>query len=332
MLTLGIETSCDETAVALLKDGRRILGHRLFSSIVEHERFGGVIPEVASRAHIECIFGLLDDLLTGCSVSPDMIDLIAVTRGPGLAGSLLVGIAFAKSLAFSLSRPLVGVNHLQAHLHAALLGKRFSPGVGLIVSGGHTTLVYLKTPTEFETLGRSTDDAAGEAYDKVAKILGLGYPGGPVIDRLAAKGDPARIRFPRARVKDRLDFSFSGIKTAVLYYVRDNRALLEEGKISIADICASFQAAVIDMLLEKALLALRQKRSRRLILGGGVSANQGLRRELEARKEFSDIDVIYPAKGLCTDNAVMVALAGYALYKKGIVDDMHLNAEPSLRL
>lgn len=354
MLVLGIETSCDETACALVEDGKSVLSNVISSSLPLHRRFGGVVPEIACRAHVECINYILDQALRQARASLKDIDLVAVTSGPGLVGSLLVGISVAKAIAYTLRLPLVGVNHLEAHLEANFLEhpRPENPFVGLVISGGHTSLVYRVSQKEdYKLLGRTHDDACGEAFDKVAKILGLGYPGGPAIDRESKSGDPERIAFPRVILqKDSLDFSFSGIKTAVLYYVRDHevkglrrglnlptRGSRRKGQgarlpARVEDIAASFQEAVVDTLIEKILRACRKMRASLVVIGGGVTANSRLRDKLTERIKSRGIDVWYPPPALCTDNACMIAYLGYHQFKaRGIVSDLSLTANPNLQ-
>jgi len=331
MLVLGIDTSCDETAVSVVKNGEKVLSNVVFSSLKLHKKFGGIVPEIACRTHVEAVTYAVDQALTEAKAEFGDIDLIAVTFGPGLVGSLLVGISIAKSFSFAGDIPLIGINHLEAHLESAFIDRvrPDSPFVGLVVSGGHTCLVY--NNGNYELLGRTRDDAAGEAFDKVAKILGLTYPGGPVIERLAEDGDPEKIRFPRSFLgKGSLDFSFSGVKTAVLYYLRDHSA--EEVKVS--DIAASFQEAVIDALVAKTLLACRTKQVDKVVVGGGVAANSRLRKRLISDADELNIKVYYPSRQFCTDNAAMVAALGYRRYKrykKREISDLSLTAVPNLR-
>ncbi|MEA3328334.1 MAG: tRNA (adenosine(37)-N6)-threonylcarbamoyltransferase complex transferase subunit TsaD [Candidatus Omnitrophota bacterium] len=363
MLVLGIDTSCDETAVSIVENSRKVLSSVVFSSLKLHKKFGGVVPEIASRAHLEKVIYVIHQALEQAEAGLEDIGLIAVTYGPGLVGSLLVGISVAKSFSLSHKLQLVGINHLEAHLEANFIGKRIprSPFIGLVVSGGHTSLVYNRKG-RYQLLGRTRDDAAGEAFDKVARILGLGYPGGPVIERLSRKGDPQKIKFPRCFLKkDSLDFSFSGIKTSVLYYVRDHvdRSALcvvrrASGKIKrdfeekrnfktlertthdaqrtaqIADIAAGFQEAVVDTLTAKAISACKTKRVDKMAVGGGVAANLRFRKKLTAEADKSGIKICWPEKEFCTDNAAMVASLGYRQYKKGKRFDLSLTAMPSL--
>ena len=322
MITLGIETSCDETAVAVA-DARKILSNKVSSSVHLFSRFGGVVPEMASRYHVEYINSVLKEALDQASVGLSDLGLIAVTEEPGLVGALLIGRSFAKSLSFGLGIPLVGVNHLIAHLYANVMQARAPsfPFIGLVVSGGHTSLFHVKDIDRYKLLGQTQDDAVGESYDKVAKILGLGYPGGPVIEKRARAGDASRIRFPRSQLKkDSLDFSFSGIKTAVLYYARDNLQNLKRGmqkESLVNDICASFQEAVSDMVIEKTVRGSIKKKAHSIVIGGGVSANLRLREKLNNEAAKYGINVFFPPMEFCMDNAAMVAGLGAALYKKG---------------
>jgi len=314
--TLGIETSCDETSVSVIK-GNEILSNCVSSSVHLHSKFGGVVPEIASRYHLEYINPVLREALAEAGVTLKDLSLIAVTKEPGLIGSLLVGISVAKALSYSLSIPLIEVNHIIAHLYAnVMLYKEIKfPLIGLVVSGGHTSIIWMDAPDKWRVIGETQDDAAGEAFDKVAKLLGLGYPGGPVIEERAKLGDPKKIKFTRAVMKRGLyDFSFSGIKTAVLYYVR----ALKCEKVpddAVNDICAGFQDAVCDMIADKALLACRKKRCATLVVGGGVSANMALRARLTAEAAKWRVDLYFPPMKLCLDNAAMVAGLGTALYK-----------------
>lgn len=332
MLVLGLETSCDETSASVVKDGRRILSNVISSSQEFHKKYGGVIPEIASRLHLELINYVVKKALS--RVPLDKIDLIAVTSGPGLAGSLLVGTSFAKALSFSRGIPFVGVNHLRAHIYANFFNQRppVFPFVGLLVSGGHTALVYVSGFDEFELLGQTRDDAVGKAFDKVTKILSLGYPGGPIIDEISQEVDAKKaVRFTRPYLKgDSLDFSFSGIKTQVLYYVRD-RAEHINPRLT-RETAAGFQEAVVEVLVNKAILACGKREVKRIVLGGGVSRNTRLRRALSSQAKAQGIEVFYPAPILCTDNAAMVAGLGYRLYKKGKAADLHLTACPGMRI
>ncbi len=329
MITLGIETSCDETSVAVLKGDRKILSNIVFSSLKEHKEFGGVVPEIASRSHVEMVLDCIDEALKKAKISLKEIDLIAVTQGPGLMGSLLVGLSAAKALAFALKKPLVGVDHVIAHIYSGFLSEtslKF-PCLGLVVSGGHTLLIKMKSPGSFEILGRTRDDAAGEAFDKVAKILGLGYPGGPEIDRLSRGEDPKQFFFTRPFLTgDSPDFSFSGIKTAVFYKVeklKKKRALTLRTKKGI---CSGFQEAVCDTLVEKSLRIARIHGLKTLVVGGGVSANSRLKQKLNAAAKKEGLKVVFPSPALCQDNAAMIAGLGHALHGEGKRDLLEIEA------
>ena len=333
MVTLGIETSCDETAVGLLEDGRRILGHSLVSSVAFHQRYGGVVPEIACRHHVELITHCLDEALRQAGLRLSDVGLVAVTYGPGLAGALLVGIAAAKSVSLGLSVPFVGVNHLQAHLYAAMLGASRWPvrAVGLVISGGHTALVRLEGLSGYRLMGQTRDDAVGEAFDKVAKLLELGYPGGPAIERTAAAGNPRRVTFstPKLRGGSPWDFSFSGIKTAARRVIEGAGPTLDER--FVADLAASFQHRVIEDVVTKAVAACRAVRAKTLIVGGGVVANGVLRARLMEAAKAARLRLYLPPVALSTDNAVMVAGLGYQLHRVcGVTAPWTLTAEPNL--
>ncbi len=318
MNLLGIETSCDETAAAVVEDGRTVLSSVVSSQVDLHARYGGVVPEIAGRAHIEALLPVVDEALAeaGCAAAaaadaglpaPRALGAVAATVGPGLVGSLLVGISAAKSLALAWDVPFVGVNHLEGHLYAALLEDADLPlpAVVLLVSGGHTLLVEMTAPGSYRLLGRTADDAAGEAFDKVARFLGLGYPGGPAVERSARDGDPAAIAFPRPMRDEGLAFSFSGLKTAVVHYVRDHP------DVPTPDVAASFQQAVVDVLVHKALGAARRSGARSLCLAGGVAANGPLRAATLAACDAAGLRAFLPSRSMCTDNAAMIAAAGY---------------------
>jgi N6-L-threonylcarbamoyladenine synthase len=332
-IVLGIETSCDETAAAVVDEEGRVLASRLSSQTDVHARFGGVVPELAARRHIESIEGIVAGTLAQAGLSWEQIGAIAVTQGPGLAGALLVGVSFAKGLAYARRIPLIPVNHLEAHIASAWLDRPDFPKdcVVLVVSGGHTHLYQSTHGHGYCLLGRTLDDAAGEAFDKAAKMLGLPYPGGPEIDRLARSGHAAAIRFPRATLRDHgLDFSFSGLKTALLYYLKK---LDRTGAARpIADLAASFQEAIVDVLVEKAFAAVRQSGVRALAVVGGVSANSRLRARLQARAETEQVQVVLPPFRYCTDNAAMVALAGRQAYGRGLVGSWDTEASANLPL
>lgn len=339
MLILGIETSCDETSCAVVEDGRRILSNIIASQVASHSAYGGVVPELASRLHIRNIIPILKQSLEEANVELAQIDAIAVTGGPGLVGSLLVGTELAKALSWSLGKPLVPVQHIAAHIYAPFLEEKGKPALplkfdfpflGLVVSGGHSSLIWVQDPLNYKVIGRTLDDAAGEAFDKVAKFLGLGYPGGPIIDRLSRQGDARYVNFPRPGVKDdNCDLSFSGLKTAVVRFVKDkmkgNAALTEKEQMNIA---ASFQAAVIDTLLLKTARALKETGSSRLAIVGGVACNKGLREE--AAKRFPHVALHIPSPILCTDNAAMVAGLAFHLVQSGRAATLSLNADVNL--
>jgi tRNA N6-adenosine threonylcarbamoyltransferase len=329
ILTLGIETSCDETAVAVLRGERDVLASVVSSQAALHERYGGVVPEEASRAHVQAINPVLAEALTIADVTFWDIDVVAVTVGPGLAGSLIVGVAAAKSLAAVLEVPLVPVNHLEAHLYAVMLEHAAAklPAVGLIVSGGHTILVHIVDHGIYDILGQTLDDAAGEAFDKVARFLDLGFPGGPVIDQLAAKGDPAAIAFPRALRGEGYDFSFSGLKTAVVSHVTRERKAGRE--IPVEDVCASFQQAAVDVLVSKTVRAAVDLAIPTVFLSGGVAANSRLREALGEACREAEIKLLYPSIALCTDNAAMVASCGYHRYRRGIRSGLDVSPDPN---
>ncbi|MCU0651709.1 MAG: tRNA (adenosine(37)-N6)-threonylcarbamoyltransferase complex transferase subunit TsaD [Candidatus Omnitrophica bacterium] len=318
MYTLGIETSCDETSVAVVKSGRTILSCETSSSMSLHKKYGGIVPEIAFRMQLETISLVADSAIKKAGIKLKDIKLAAVTDKPGLLGSLLVGISFAKAVALSLEVPLYEINHLYSHIYANFLDTKEPPAfpfVALIVSGGHTSLFYIRDFNKIELLGSTQDDACGEAFDKVAKILGLKYPGGPYIEKLAEKGDSRRIKFGCSDTDNPLDFSFSGIKTAVLYYV--NRKIGKLDNQTAEDIAASFQKTVIEVLVKKSLLACRKYGTNRLVVGGGVAANNKLRETLKKEASANKIKVYFPTKALCMDNAAMVAGLAWRLLKRG---------------
>ncbi|MCJ7508270.1 MAG: tRNA (adenosine(37)-N6)-threonylcarbamoyltransferase complex transferase subunit TsaD [candidate division Zixibacteria bacterium] len=331
MLILGIETSCDETSAAITKNGR-ILSNVIYSQLI-HTRYGGVVPEIASRQHIKTIIPIVQEALNQARTPLEMIEGIAVTYGPGLVGCLLVGISWSKALAYSLKIPLIGINHIEAHIFANFLEhpKLMPPFVCLVVSGGHTLLVNVKKKGGYQIMGQTRDDAAGEAFDKVAKLLEIGYPGGPLIDKISKKGKRDFVRFPRAYLeKDSLDFSFSGPKTAVAIYLsRLSKDKIDKNKKHIA---ASFQEAVVDVLIEKGIKALSVANTKKLVLAGGVARNSRLREKLEAKAKDLKFDLYYPSYELCTDNAAMVAACGEFYLSKGMRSDLSLNAIPYAKI
>ena len=329
-LILGIETSCDETAVAIIKNGREIAANVVASQIDSHKRFGGVVPEIASRHHVEQMTIVMEEALNRADVTMADIDAIAVTEGPGLVGALLIGVNAAKALAFANQKPLVPVHHIAGHIYANRLVTEFTfPLLALVVSGGHTELVYMKEHGHFEVIGETRDDAAGEAYDKVARTLNMPYPGGPHIDRLAHEGTPA-IDLPRAWLEEgSYDFSFSGLKSAVINTVHNAEQRGET--IAPEDLAASFQASVVEVLVTKAKRAVEQYGVKQLLVAGGVAANKGLREALELTfSDQSDVELVIPPLALCTDNAAMIAAAGSVMFEKGIRADLTLNANPGL--
>jgi len=333
---LGIETSCDETSAAVVKDGRLLCN--ITRTQLFHSKYGGVVPELASRAHQRLIIPIVSEALSVSGLRKEDLTGIAAVHGPGLIGSILVGLSFGKAMAMGLGIPFIGVNHMEAHILSNLIepDRPVFPFVNLTVSGGHTQLVLVKSPLEYRQLGETRDDAAGEAFDKVAKMLGIGYPGGPLIDALARDGDPAAIDFPRPFLEENsMDFSFSGLKTSVLYYLKKNG--IAAGSLSgrrklLADICASFQAAVIDVLIHKVLLAAARFGTSDLALAGGVAANSELRRRLEAETKRRGLRLFIPKMEYCTDNGAMVAMAGYIRASEGRFSSFELPAIPNLAL
>lgn len=333
MYILGIESSCDETSLAIIKDGREIIEHYISSQIKDHAIYGGVVPEIASRKHLEAINPMLEGLFQKTGLSIDDCGLIAVTRGPGLVGALLVGVSCAKTLSFMKNIPIVGVNHMQGHISANYLAHRDlePPFLSLVVSGGHSYLCDVKDYGHFEVLGRTLDDAAGESFDKVSRLLDLGYPGGPKIQKLAEQGDPKAISFPRAKMEDDdFDFSFSGLKTAVLNYVHNKKQ--SNQPFSKADVAASFQEAVIDVLVHKSKRLMDEKNYSKFCLSGGVAANLPLRQALEKACSERGIQLYFPPIELCTDNAAMIACAGYYQWLKEGADDLSFSCQPNLSL
>lgn len=330
MLTLGVESSCDETSVAVVRDGREILSNMISSQIEIHRLFGGVVPEIASRKHVSAILPMLDLALEEAGVTMKDVDLICATRGPGLIGALLVGLTAARGLALANHKPFVGVNHIRGHICANYLTHRElePPFVGLIVSGGHSYLIHVTDYVDFTLYGKTRDDAAGEAFDKVARAMGIGYPGGPVIDKLAKEGEET-YELPRVMLEpDSYDFSFSGLKTAVLNEL--NQAKQRGEAIRVADMAASFQAAVIDVLVEKSFRLAKELGEKTIVLAGGVSANSALRAAMEGRGEREGVAIYYPDPVLCTDNAAMIASVGYYSHLKG--EESEVYADPNLGL
>ncbi|WP_291564608.1 MULTISPECIES: tRNA (adenosine(37)-N6)-threonylcarbamoyltransferase complex transferase subunit TsaD [unclassified Clostridium] len=330
---LAIESSCDETSAAVVVNGREVLSNIISSQIDIHQKFGGVVPEVASRKHIEAISAVVQEALDEANLTFQDIDAIGVTYGPGLVGALLVGLQYAKSLAYSLNIPLIGVNHIEGHISANFIEYKElePPFVTLVVSGGHTFVVHMKDYGDFEVMGETRDDAAGEAFDKVARALGLGYPGGPKIDKIAKEGNENAIKFPRANFhEESLDFSFSGIKSSVLNYL--NKMEMKNEEINVADTAASFQKAVVDVLVDNAIKACKIKKVDKIAIAGGVAANSALRESMIKAGEKNDIKVLFPPMILCTDNAAMIGSAAYFEYLNGRISDLTLNAIPNLKL
>ncbi len=333
IITLAFETSCDETSVALVANGRQVLSNIVSSQIEIHEVFGGVVPEIASRHHLENITYVYKEAMEAAGLSLDDVDLIGVTCGPGLVGALLIGIATAKAFAYAANKPLVGVHHIQGHICANYIDHEdlVPPFLSLVVSGGHTHLIHVKDYNEYLVLGRTRDDAAGEAFDKVARVLDLGYPGGPKIDKAAKKGDPRAIKFKRVMLeKDSLDFSFSGLKTSVLNYL--NSARQKGLEVNTNHLAASFQQAVVEVLVAKAMMAAKMTGERKMVLAGGVAANSLLRDMLAESCKREGIALYSPSIKLCTDNAAMIGCAAYYKFIHDLTDDMSLDAYPSLAL
>ncbi|MCI6866688.1 MAG: tRNA (adenosine(37)-N6)-threonylcarbamoyltransferase complex transferase subunit TsaD [Lachnospiraceae bacterium] len=332
-LILAIESSCDETAASVVKNGREVLSNIISSQIELHKLYGGVVPEIASRKHIEKINQVIEEALAVSGKTLSDMDAIAVTYGPGLVGALLVGVAEAKAISYAANLPLVGVHHIEGHISANYIENKDlePPFICLVVSGGHTHLVRVKDYGEYEILGRTRDDAAGEAFDKVARAIGLGYPGGPKIDKLAKEGNAGAIHFPKAKIEDApYDFSFSGLKSAVLNYL--NGCKMKGEEIVEADVAASFQKAVVDVLVEHAILAVKESGMDKLAIAGGVASNGSLRKAMEEACAENHIKFYRPSPIFCTDNAAMIGAAGYYEYKKGVRSGLDLNAVPNLKL
>lgn len=330
---LAIESSCDETAAAVVRNGREVLSNVISSQIALHTIYGGVVPEIASRKHIEKINPVVEEALRQSGMKLSEMDAVAVTYGPGLVGALLVGVSAAKAISFASGIPLIGVHHIEGHISANYIENKDlePPFICLVVSGGHTHLVKVCDYGEYQILGRTRDDAAGEAFDKAARAIGLGYPGGPKIDHISKEGNPEAIHFPRAKVdEDDLDFSFSGLKSAVLNYL--NSCEMKNIPVNQADVAASFQQAVIDVLIEHSMAALSRYRINKFAIAGGVASNSGLRAALETVCSAKGIRFYHPSPVLCTDNAAMIGAAAYYEYQKGVRHDYDLNAVPNLRL
>ena len=333
VLILAIESSCDETAAAVVKNGREVLSNIISSQIALHTLYGGVVPEIASRKHIEKINQVIEEALKQAEVTLDDIDAIGVTYGPGLVGALLVGVAEAKAISYAAKKPLIGVHHIEGHISANYIENKDlePPFACLVVSGGHTHLVVVEDYGKYKILGRTRDDAAGEAFDKVARAIGLGYPGGPKIDKLSKEGNPKAISFPRAHIAESVyDFSFSGLKSAVLNYL--NAARMKGEEVVAADVAASFQKAVTDVLVEHAMMAVKEYGFDKLAIAGGVASNSTLRKEMETACEKNHVKFYHPSPILCTDNAAMIGAAAYYEYLAGTRSGWDLNAVPNLKL
>lgn len=333
ILILAIESSCDETAAAVVKSGREVLSNIISSQIALHTLYGGVVPEIASRKHIEKIDQVIEEALTTAEVTLQDIDAIAVTYGPGLVGALLVGVAEAKAISYAAKKPLIGIHHIEGHVSANFIVHKDlePPFLCLIVSGGHTHLVLVKEYGVYEIVGKTRDDAAGEAFDKVARAIGLGYPGGPKVDKLAKEGNKDAIHFPRATIEGApLDFSFSGLKSAVLNYI--NSCSMKGEEVNTADVAASFQEAVVDALVTKTILAAKEFKMDKVALAGGVASNSHLREGMERECKKNNLQLYYPTPIYCTDNAAMIGSAAYYEFIKGVRHGLDLNAVPNLRI
>ena len=332
ILVLGIESSCDETSASVVKNGRTVLSNIISTQIDLHKQYGGVVPEIASRKHVELINPVIREALDKANVTLNDIDAIGVTYGPGLIGALLVGLSAAKGLAFASGKPLVGVHHIEGHICANYIQHPDlePPFMCLVASGGHSHIVKVMSYTKYEVIGQTRDDAAGEAFDKVSRTLGLGYPGGPAIQKEAENGNPDSIHFPKTKFQDSYDFSFSGIKSAVINYIHNCE---QKGlEVNRADVCASFQKAVADVLTDNAVQAAKDEGYSKVALAGGVAANSILRKTLQDKCIKNDMNIYFPSTILCTDNAAMISCAAYYSFLNGKVSDLHLNAVPGLRL
>ena len=332
MIILGIESSCDETSAAVVKDGRQLLSNVIATQIDIHKMYGGVVPEIASRKHVEAVIPVIRQALEEAKVTKDDIDAIGVTYGPGLVGALLVGLSAGKALAYAWEKPLVGVHHIEGHISASFIENKElkPPFLCLVVSGGHSHIIECRDYGDFRILGRTEDDAAGEAFDKTSRVLGLGYPGGPQIDKHAKNGNPEAIHFPRVHMGDTLDFSFSGVKTAVLNYV--NKAQMMHEEINVDDVCASFQKAVTDILTENTIKAAKATGYKEIVLAGGVASNSALRASLREACDKNGFRLYYPSPVLCTDNGAMIGAAAYYAYGKNRLSGYDLNAYATLSI
>ena len=333
IIILGIESSCDETSVAIVKNGREVLSNVINTQISIHELYGGVVPEIASRNHVENISPVMKEALKEANIEIDDVDGIACTYGPGLVGALLVGVSYAKALSYAANKPLIGVNHIQGHIAANYITYKElkPPFLTLLISGGNTQLVLVKDYTKFEILGKTRDDAVGEAFDKVARAIGLGYPGGPKIDKISKEGNKNAIEFPKAKFHDdTLDFSFSGVKSAVLNYI--NKCKMKDIEINVADVAASFQKAVVDVLKENVFLTCERRNINKIAIAGGVASNSTLREELMKEGKKKGVEILFPDRILCTDNAAMIGSAAYYEFIKGNIAKLDLNAKPNLKL
>lgn len=333
VLVLGIETSCDETSAAVVRNGREVLSNVISSQISLHQKYGGVVPEIASRKHVELIMPVINQAVEEAGINLTDLDAVGVTYGPGLVGALLVGLSAAKGIAFAMDKPLIGVHHIEGHIAANYIEcKELEPPfVCLVASGGHSHIVYVKGYNEFEIMGQTRDDAAGEAFDKIARAIGLGYPGGPLVDKAAKTGDAKKINFPRVYFDNgSLDFSFSGLKTAVLNYLN---SLEQKGEVyNIEDVSASFQQAVVDVLVNNTVNAAKIKKVTKIAMAGGVASNSRLRSQMKEIAGNNGMEVYYPSPVLCTDNAAMIACAAFYELLKGNITDINLNAVPGLKL